>query len=662
MRKTQFTLLLLCCVLLSCSKQELKTPLSIALELAGENQIELQKVLDRYNKCPQDSLKYKAACFLIENMPYYFYYEGTQIDDYSMFYELLKKEPQWEPNVILDTLALRYGGFSLSNLSIRYDINEIDSAYLCNNIEWSFKVWQEQPWMKNVSFSDFCEYILPYRLGNEKISYWKEEYYNRYCTLLKDIHQYNDADDPVRAVKLVTDSLKKMSYRFTMTAPTGFPSIGPKNVQHLSGSCRDITDFTLYVCRALGIPCSLDYITLRGDENGGHFWVAYHDKYENLYIQDFLGEVMAVRDSHLIKFNIVKAYRKTFGQDKKRQKELSKLPKDNIYPAFFSTNQKDVTIHYADYTSKEVLIPDSLFYNKKDISSITFLCLSSRMQWVPIDWAVIEKNNLCFKNIGLGGTMRIATWENNNLVFQTPPFTLSSPWGTITIHKETEKKQDIVILSKTHLKTDQEFLDRMVGGVFEGSNDIDFQNKDTLHQIYNSPQRLLTVVNLDSIKKTYRYVRYFGGRDSFCNVSEIAFYGGENDTCKLAGKIIGTPGSWNNSPNHDYQNALDGKTDTSFDYKDAFGGWVGLDLGEPEFISRIVYTPRNRDNFVRPGDKYELFYCGKDSWITLGEQESRSDSLVYKQAPAGVIFYLKNHTRGVEERIFKYEDEKQIWK
>lgn len=38
-----------------------------ALDMAGDNRIELEKVLDHFK---DDSLKYKAAVFLIENMPY----------------------------------------------------------------------------------------------------------------------------------------------------------------------------------------------------------------------------------------------------------------------------------------------------------------------------------------------------------------------------------------------------------------------------------------------------------------------------------------------------------------------------------------------------------------------------------------------------------------
>lgn len=60
--------------LLSCDKlpSELRNKVSEevqeALDEAGTNRQELERVLLHYNKNPQDSLKFKAACFLIQNM------------------------------------------------------------------------------------------------------------------------------------------------------------------------------------------------------------------------------------------------------------------------------------------------------------------------------------------------------------------------------------------------------------------------------------------------------------------------------------------------------------------------------------------------------------------------------------------------------------------
>jgi hypothetical protein len=63
-------------LLSACRPKNDTSILEQVLALAGENRGELEKVLTRYQQSPGDSLKYRAACFLIENMPYYYYFEG----------------------------------------------------------------------------------------------------------------------------------------------------------------------------------------------------------------------------------------------------------------------------------------------------------------------------------------------------------------------------------------------------------------------------------------------------------------------------------------------------------------------------------------------------------------------------------------------------------
>lgn len=47
---------------------------------------------------------------------------------------------------------------------------------MVNHIEWAFKVWREQPWGKNVDFETFREYILPYRIGDEPLSFGAKKF------------------------------------------------------------------------------------------------------------------------------------------------------------------------------------------------------------------------------------------------------------------------------------------------------------------------------------------------------------------------------------------------------------------------------------------------------------------------------------------------------
>lgn len=63
--------------------------LEYALEFAGENRRELEKVLEYYS---DDSLKYRAAYFLIENMPRWYAYDGWQLDTLEV---LMRKDRRY---------------------------------------------------------------------------------------------------------------------------------------------------------------------------------------------------------------------------------------------------------------------------------------------------------------------------------------------------------------------------------------------------------------------------------------------------------------------------------------------------------------------------------------------------------------------------------------
>jgi hypothetical protein len=127
------------------------------------------------------------------------------------------------------------------------------------------------------------------------------------------------------------------------------------------------------------------------------------------------------------------------------------------------------------------------------------------------------------------------------------------------------------------------------------------------------PERLFITVHINGNKK-YRYVRYKGGEGSYCNIAEIEFYSMVSDSIPLSGEIIGTPGCWQGDGSHEYTKAFDGDPYTSFDYIDSSSGWTGLDLGNSHNINKIRYVPRNRDNFIRKGDIYELFYWKNKKW------------------------------------------------
>lgn len=83
--------------------------LDTALQSAGNNRQELEKVLHYYRINLSDSLKYKAACFLIENIPFYTYSDGEQLENYKSYYTWLKKSKGKTPQQVVDSIKKIYG-------------------------------------------------------------------------------------------------------------------------------------------------------------------------------------------------------------------------------------------------------------------------------------------------------------------------------------------------------------------------------------------------------------------------------------------------------------------------------------------------------------------------------------------------------------------------
>ncbi|MEP5111240.1 MAG: hypothetical protein ABJQ69_21865, partial [Ekhidna sp.] len=140
------------------------------MELAGTNKNELLRVLDYFN---DDSLKYAAAMFLIENMDSHYSYYGPDLDKYDSYYEKLsnvwrEKLTLSERNQIAKDLADSMGIFEI-DLALKPDCQIITADFLIENIEFAFLSWENFSWSKKIDFNLFCETILPYKVLNEPI-------------------------------------------------------------------------------------------------------------------------------------------------------------------------------------------------------------------------------------------------------------------------------------------------------------------------------------------------------------------------------------------------------------------------------------------------------------------------------------------------------------
>lgn len=644
MKKILLFVIAICCLgLTSCNKKQKAWTVQDVLSKNPK----LQQVLDH---CAGDSLKTRAAEFLIRNLPYHYSYEGEALTAYKALFELHSKNTLW-PNQVLDSIGRQYGGFHLETLKPKSDI-DIDPEYLIDNIDWAFRVWREQPWGKHIPFGDFCEYILPYRVENECLEPWREWIYDRFNPCLDSIRQHPQGED----LKAVSAELMKVLHaagpiNFTGIFPAG-PHYGPKSVEWRSGSCADLTYMQLYVFRALGIPCTEEIMLVRGARNMSHYWNGVFDNDGNTYRCSVLDPTPELKETEGFWDPKGKVYRRTFSVNWDIIEAMD-IASAERYPSFRLPQFADVTPVYSGSDNMTLSLEPKLFAQQPEDGELVYLCLPKYLGWEPIAFAHYNKSKgVAFADIEGDVVLTVATYRNGLLTPVTTPLSLDRSSKQIRFFAIDGKKQDIALFYKYELFYD-DFLKRMIDGVFEGSNTNDFGQCDTLFTIRDYPMRLLNTAHVHSTKR-YRYLRYRGPEGGHCNVAEVRFYEADE---MLKGEAIGTVEAQYDF-SHDYTKAVDGDPYTSFDYPEPSGGWAGLDLGIAHKVDKIVFTPRNRDNYIRIGDEYELFYYAPKGWQSAGRQIAQSDSVLYS-APEGALLYLHNHTRGHDERIFEYIDGKQ---
>ncbi|WP_274972570.1 hypothetical protein [Bacteroides fluxus] len=221
-----------------------KTMLETALRQAGGNREELERVLSHYQK---DSLKYAAACFLIENM----IGKGAiryAKDETSGIYMQKKPEP---------------------------DLVHITASYLIENIELAFKARERYPWCRKLSFEKFCHSVLPHRLKQEPLERWRWFYYHRYKSVADSLAASGASLKEV--VFFMNARYGKKYLREANEIPGDFSY---QLIEELGGgTCDHLALNAVQLMRSIGIPLDLDILPCHGKVNGGHSYNSFTDEH-----------------------------------------------------------------------------------------------------------------------------------------------------------------------------------------------------------------------------------------------------------------------------------------------------------------------------------------------------------------------------------------------
>lgn len=642
--------LLIITLIQACHQTAIPLQTQNVIDRSG-NQTELEKAVSYYSKEPKDSLKLKATHFLIDHLGGWYYYKGEQLDHYQDYFKLIRRDRD-HGEYFMHSFNMLYAPFSYNNLNRKEDIQTVRAEELISNVDMAYTAWKEQPWGKDINFDDFCEYILPFRIKDEIPEYNRKEIYERFNPLLDSVRKLKC--DAVTAGKVINDALNQPRWLFTerVSFLPHFPAA--QVIKYRAGSCREMTDLAFYVMRATGIPVAIDFVQQWPYRSSGHEFNVLLDNHKKMIA--FLGAEDSPGTPHKPLTKKGKVFRHIYESNPESLANFIQ-PGDEV-PGFLKDAKiRDVTDEYVPVHPVAVTLTDNRSVNMTR-QRFAYLTVFDNTKWVPVDGAVIKNNEVQFKKIEGNIVYMAGYFHQSKIVPASDPFILDDLGNVQLLKPDHHKTQHSMTLSRLFPVTADNYNTWGIKGChFQGANRIDFSDARDLYIIPQKPYPFWNAVQLH-LKNAFRYVRFWSPVNT--NMGEIEFYSKRR---KLGGKPMGTTTGWH--PEKSFARAFDGDIFTDFDSSGSNAPtWAGLDLGSANMVDSIRYSPPlSEDSTARilPQHHYELFYWEKGNWVSLGSKTSEGQTITFHTVPENALYLLKDRSEPAEERIFTYQDGKQVW-
>ena len=612
------------------------SPLDYALEQAGSNRPELEKVLEHYNDNPE---KLAAAQFLIENMPAHISYRDSTIYKYYAIADNLLKS-DLPHTVIRDSLLevkkKLYPDLDRKPIS---DIKIITSNYLIYTIDHAFDVWKNCEWAQHIDFDEFCETLLPYKVTEyQPFDYWRDTLSVAFSQNLKtQLYDDEETNTTYRTVDIVRNEILSKVRRNGEYTDAGYPLLTASQMKNIAyGRCVDYVNLAVATYRSVGIPSYIDATPFYGRFRAGHTW--------DVVVFGNGGDMPSEWDltcEHGKRFfpaqRFPKVYRSTFAINRERVRYRNESALK--YP--FDYCVKDITPQYTKTSDIEV----EVYQNVKLAEKFCYISIFNghNVEWSFVDYGEMKDGKAYFKNIGRNILYIVQGFDGKQIINISDPFILHQN-GSIEyyVFNGNEKRSFDIHRKYFEGRNVAEMRLRLKGGRIQAANRADFSDAVTMVTIENQyvPDKFDIQDN-----NGYRYWRYLGADGSHGSVAEVVFF----DADSVA---TGSPIGCKVATNESISKAFDGNYLTNFETDEPDGAWVGMDFGTKKQIRNVRIIPRSDDNDIHVGDVYELLYYNGTQWVSLGKKTATSNVLHYDDVPAHALYWVKDHTQGWDERPF----------
>ena len=357
-----------------------------------------------------DTLKVKALQFIEDNVDIHYsfthHWQDTLKNSYP-FNEIDYVDYNTSKIVLNDKIKK----YKLSPVYNKIsDIEFLTKERLIKIIDTGFENWSK-PWNSKLSFNDFCDYLLPYRVQNEPIEDWLDIYKKRFSNLSQ-----NSTSEICNSVN---NDLKKWFYcSFSYEDRTSVRYyLSPQQLLfRKQGTCQDMCNLSVYAMRALGLATSIDFTPAWATSSYNHWWCTFID--ESNYHRPFEG-VTGSSSDFVIYREPGKVFRFTYR--KQTNALASQISSEDIPQGHLQyTNIIDVTNEYWRTANIECNLKIA------PLNNISYISVFNSLTWRPIDWGKVDNKIAKFNNLSVGSIYLPMNFDKNKLIPAGNPILLKA--------------------------------------------------------------------------------------------------------------------------------------------------------------------------------------------------------------------------------------------
>lgn len=667
-----------------------------ALAQAGKNRASLEQALKSYRP---GSMEYKAACFLIANMPYHSI--GGRIQGLDRKLDTMIRTADQAYNQLIqgstaeeqesDPLHARIQAAAEASAQANQqmawtdpvitvadepDIVALDGKFIRKQVEHCCKMRRASKRLMQMSDADFFDYILSYRSVSDYPLVTTAD------TLSDIFPKYLRADTATVAVPLAerynraTWWLRHWGGDYPFDTSIGWREMFFSRDAH---DCVDMAFYGAQILRACGWPATVEYNTAYKIWSGLHYDLAIPSSWNGEW-QSFSPETEVPRPAEDRFKNCLNIYRMHFapqdGTPIKLRAEGEPVPDELADPCI-----EDVSSHYTEVCHLSLPLSKDVSANRKLVYLASF---QSHTGWVPVTWGTIDRKNgkMEFQHVvtdhlylpmaygtdgqltAIGAAFRLKhTGKQNSLITSR-----SSAYEALHLNSNATKQVEVSVSRKFPRKPSMlTCAHRAVGTVVLGADDESFQHADTLGTILIAPEDEWTDLSLKT-HRPYRYYRVAApAADPHVMLSEIQFLTSRthNYTNVMQPTALDSTAKADSLWMRLMDEPLDKcqwKAEYDGDVKTAPDGWpdVTLKLAEPQQVERLRFMVKNAENHVKPGVLYTLRHWNGSTWEEVWTGHTRTNHLPALKLHVGDLYWLEDVINGAEELPFIVQEDGSV--